>query len=60
MTEKEDYGGAKTSEEQEIAVDAVPAAEDNGPPIPPGHQRFYCEKCRAVRRTDSVRKDKSK
>ena len=29
-------------------VDAVPAADD-GPPIPPGHQRFFCEKCRAVR-----------
>ncbi|OEU13802.1 hypothetical protein FRACYDRAFT_276158 [Fragilariopsis cylindrus CCMP1102] len=27
-------------------VDAVPAADD-GPPIPPGHQRFFCEKCRA-------------
>ena len=32
----------------ELVVDATPAA-DNGPPIPPGHQRFYCEKCRAVR-----------
>jgi len=30
----------------ELVVDATPAA-DNGPPIPPGHSRFFCEKCRA-------------
>mmetsp|Transcript_27781 Transcript_27781/g.45949 ORF Transcript_27781/g.45949 Transcript_27781/m.45949 type:complete len:80 (+) Transcript_27781:223-462(+) len=41
---KEDYGKGN---EEEIAVDAVPATDDSGPPIPPGHQRFYCEKCRA-------------
>lgn len=46
MTVKEDYG---KQEEPEIAVDAVPAQADTGPPIPPGHNRFYCEKCRAVR-----------
>lgn len=32
----------------ELVVDATPAV-DNGPAIPPGHARFYCEKCRAVR-----------
>jgi hypothetical protein len=47
----EDYGyGKGDKEEAEIAVDAVPAPHDGGPPIAPGHQRFYCEKCRAVRR----------
>jgi LSD1 subclass zinc finger protein len=52
MTQKEDYGNAgkedygKADEEAEIAVDAVPDTQ-SGPPIPPGHQRFYCEKCRA-------------
>ncbi|KAG7365605.1 folate/biopterin transporter [Nitzschia inconspicua] len=44
MTVKEDYG---KQPEEEITVDAVPAQADTGPPIPPGHQRFYCEKCRA-------------
>lgn len=24
------------------------ANEEGGPPIPPGHARFYCNKCRAV------------
>lgn len=48
--------GKGDNEEAEIAVDAVPAAYDDdyattGPPIAPGHQRFYCEKCRAVRGT---------
>ena len=37
----------------ELVVDATPAA-DNGPPIPPGHSRFYCEKCRAVRTTQRL------
>jgi hypothetical protein len=39
--DKKDY-------DPELVVDATPAV-DNGPPIPPGHRRFYCEKCRAVR-----------
>jgi hypothetical protein len=50
MTQKEDYGKQGAPAEAEIAVDAVPVKEDTGPPIPPGHQRFYCEKCRAVRK----------
>ena len=49
MTQKEDYGKQGAPMEADIAVDAVPVKEDTGPPIPPGHQRFYCEKCRAVR-----------
>jgi hypothetical protein len=49
MTVKEDFG---KQFEPEIAVDAVPAQADTGPPIPPGHQRFYCEKCRSVRDED--------
>ena len=39
--DKKDY-------DPELVVDATPAV-DNGPPIPPGHSRFYCEKCRTVR-----------
>jgi len=37
-------------EEPEIVVtDAQEIkAEDNGPPIPPGHSRFYCCQCRTV------------
>ena len=38
----------KKEYDPELVVDATPAA-DNGPPIPPGHRRFYCENCRAVR-----------
>lgn len=36
----------------EITVEAIPqgAAQDGGPPVPPGHSRFYCEKCRTVSR----------
>ncbi len=26
------------------------AAGNNGPPIPAGHSRFYCSKCRSVSR----------
>lgn len=29
-----------------VKEDGIPAAV--GPPIPPGHARFYCEKCRSV------------
>ena len=41
--------------ESDLVVDATPTV-DNGPPIPPGHRRFYCEKCRAVR-TSTWRRD---
>ena len=45
------YDDKKNGEyDPELVVDAMPAP-DNGPPIPPGHRRFYCEKCRAVRVT---------
>jgi hypothetical protein len=27
-----------------VKEDGIPA----GPPVPPGHARFYCEKCRSV------------
>lgn len=42
-------------EEPDIVIDnAVPAQpllqELYGVPVPPGHSRFYCEKCRTVRR----------
>ena len=51
MTEKD------SKQEPEIAVNAVPLNEpshDNGAaPIPPGHARFYCHKCHAVRTTKS-------
>jgi len=43
------YSDKKDGENDlELIVDATPAVDD-GPPIPPGHQRFFCEKCRAVR-----------
>ena len=29
-----------------VKEDGIPAAA--GPPVPPGHARFYCEKCRSV------------
>ena len=46
MTYKDDE--KKPGEEAEITItDAVPA-EQEGPPVPPGHARFYCEKCRTV------------
>jgi hypothetical protein len=55
---KEDYGGGGNNkyshnnkygdEENEIAVEAIPDTT-GGPPLAPGQQRFYCEKCRAVR-----------
>ena len=41
---KDDY---KKDYDPELVVDATPAVED-GPPIPPGHSRFYCETCRVV------------
>ena len=45
-----DYDKKDDKYDPELVVDATPAV-DNGPPIPPGHRRFYCEKCRAVRST---------
>lgn len=34
---------------EEKADEKVPSAGgDQGPPIPAGHARFYCNKCRAV------------
>lgn len=41
----------KKTEPEFAFVDAVPAepTAGAGPPIPPGHSRFYCEKCRTVR-----------
>ena len=54
MTLKDDI--KKTEEyDPELVVDATPAV-DNGPPIPPGHSRFYCEKCRAVSITQPFQK----
>jgi len=42
------YSDKKDGENDlELIVDATPAVDD-GPPIPPGHQRFFCEKCRAL------------
>ena len=47
------YGDKKDDDKKEydpeLVVDATPAV-DNGPPIPSGHRRFYCEKCRVVRK----------
>mmetsp|Transcript_11359 Transcript_11359/g.12867 ORF Transcript_11359/g.12867 Transcript_11359/m.12867 type:complete len:82 (-) Transcript_11359:1531-1776(-) len=41
------YNDKKDGEDDlELIVDATPAVDD-GPPIPPGHQRFFCENCRA-------------
>ena len=34
-------------EEKPVGVGG--AGQGNEPPIPPGHARFYCSKCRAVR-----------
>jgi len=60
MTVKEDkvddVNGGKTGEPEIIAT-AIPTgvAEASGggpgkePPIPEGHSRFYCNKCRTVR-----------
>ena len=45
----EDYKKDDKKEyDPELVVDAT-IAVDNGPPIPPGHSRFYCETCRVVR-----------
>lgn len=43
---------SKPGAEPEITItNAVPAGASpvhDGPPVPPGHARFYCEKCRTV------------
>lgn len=47
--EKKKYDGS--AEEEILVTDAVPTTpmQAAGPPVPPGHARFYCEKCRTVR-----------
>jgi hypothetical protein len=48
--EKQDYKLTAT-DEPEIYCDAVPAetgAAGQGPPVPEGHARFYCNKCHTV------------
>lgn len=47
MTEKDE------KKEPQITVTAEPVAstggpQQAGPPIPPGHSRYYCSKCHAV------------
>ena len=48
----EPYKEGKPGAEPEITItNAVPAGAapvQDGPPVPPGHARFYCEKCRTV------------
>lgn len=39
------YDDKKSGEYYPELVEATPAVA--GPPIPQGHSRFYCEKCRA-------------
>ena len=49
MTYKDD---PKKDEPDIVIEDAVPdngpPPQPSGPPVPPGHNRFYCEKCRTV------------
>jgi hypothetical protein len=47
------YKDEKPGAEPDITItNAVPAGaaptQHDGPPVPPGHARFYCEKCRTV------------
>jgi hypothetical protein len=47
--EEHEIDMTKPSADPDIAIaEAVPAAS-NEPPIPAGHSRFYCSKCRTVR-----------
>ena len=49
---KYEESGKKYDEEPEIVAEAIPepaAGSGNEPPIPTGHSRFYCSKCRTVR-----------
>ena len=41
------YDYPKKDEEAEITISAADVAPE-GPPVPAGHARFYCEKCRTV------------
>ena len=47
---KYEESGKKYDEEPEIVAEAIPepGASGNEPPIPAGHSRFYCSKCRTV------------
>jgi len=49
MTKKEDDIDMSKPPEPEVMAEAVPAPASNGPPIPAGHSRFYCNKCHTVR-----------
>ena len=47
----DDYKKDPMKEEEITITNAVPAGPapgQDGPPVPPGHARFYCEKCRTV------------
>eukprot|EP00537_Pseudo-nitzschia_pungens_P007036 CAMPEP_0172359094 /NCGR_PEP_ID=MMETSP1060-20121228/3335_1 /TAXON_ID=37318 /ORGANISM="Pseudo-nitzschia pungens, Strain cf. cingulata" /LENGTH=79 /DNA_ID=CAMNT_0013080593 /DNA_START=177 /DNA_END=416 /DNA_ORIENTATION=+ len=46
MTDFKDEKYKDEKYDPDLVVEATPAP-DNGPPISPGHRRFYCEKCRA-------------
>ena len=52
MTKKEDDIDMSKPPEPEAIAEAVPSGKGNEPPIPPGHSRFYCSKCRTVRALD--------
>ena len=48
--EKDDLKKGGGDMEADILVtDAIPTNDGGGPPIPPGHSRFYCSKCQTVR-----------
>ena len=47
----EESGKKYDQEEPEIVAEAIPepgGAAPGEPPIPAGHSRFYCSKCRTV------------
>lgn len=48
-TTKYDEAGKKYDEEPEIVAEAIPTGENGEAPVPAGHSRFYCNKCRTVR-----------
>ena len=49
MTKKESDIDVIKPPETEYVAEAIPAPASNGPPIPAGHARFYCNKCHTVR-----------